>query len=447
MVDTEREIVGIIRDPRGRPTGFAYEDVRLDEQFRLFLPYSNLNDKRIYTGDSLYQAFEAFPVWRLHEVRHLALLTWVGSNPDRVYPLEFPHSRGLHSLVVPVLVEEILKGNHRSEREVTVGIIAGLLHDIATPAGGDPVKLVDPENLEEEKFWWEVIEKKGWDYLRSLGIEKEELDTIIKNDGVLGEVLDIADRIHYVVTDLFHIVGYPGLKSGYPLYSVSSTEVLDKDYAQLEREVRKDPLLGELYKSVAISPSGEVYFEDPERLALFLKIRALLFKHLYANPYSQGKDIRLANLVSQFYSRDEGDKDKLTPGKLRRMQDWELFNWLVKATGTQAKNPSGSLMFKDFLQVGIYDRFDKFDTMEQAMARADEINHSRLGMKVVGIREFKGFNPGTSYKVDHKGNIVQLRDYMPEKAQEIDALSISTKGVYVFYEVGTFLHQSQPVVG
>ena len=56
-------------------------------------------------------------------------------------------------------------------------------------------------------------------------------------------------------------------------------------------------------------------------------------------------------------------------------------------------------------------------------------------MHVVGIREFKGFDSGTGYKVmDAFGKLVEFREFDPAKASEIEEISESTKGVFVFYE-------------
>ena len=433
MDEKEYRIAGITRDSKGRPTGFKYEEERWDEEYNVFLPYSSLRDVWIYTGDQIFQASEAFPTRRLDGVRHLALLAWTGSEPDKIYPHEFSQTRFLHTLLVSLIVERILRKNGIDQKEINAAVAAAVLHDIATPAGGDPVKSVDPANLDEESFWWEVLEEKGWNYLDSIGADRNDIDKIIKNKGYRGEVLDIADRIHYVVNDLFNLIGNPNLRVHFPGEIPYSQ--IDKAYGELEREVLKDPLIGEIYKDVMIDLYDQVYFTDPERLGRFLKIRALLFKHLYANPFSQGKDLKLASLVSQFYSSDDQNKDKLTPSKLRRMTDEKLFRWLVDVTRTGDIYPSPDFLYRVFVDWSQDCRYDRFDNPEQAKARAEEIKGSSLNMHVVGIREFKGFDSGTGYKVmDAFGKLVEFREYDPAKASEIEEISESTKGVFVFYE-------------
>ena len=66
---------------------------------------------------------------------------------------QFPHNRWIHSLLVAIIMEAILARNGFSKEERIPVVLAAGFHDIATPAGGDSVKRVDPENLgEEENF-------------------------------------------------------------------------------------------------------------------------------------------------------------------------------------------------------------------------------------------------------------------------------------------------------
>ena len=49
------------------------------------------------------------------------------------------------------------------------------MHDIATPALGDAAKSIDPDNLDEEKFWHEVLDEKGKEFLRKKGARPSKI--------------------------------------------------------------------------------------------------------------------------------------------------------------------------------------------------------------------------------------------------------------------------------
>lgn len=421
-------------NPEGRIIGINWEEERWDEEFFIFLPYSDLRTW-IYTEDFLYKASQAFPTSRLAGIKQLSLLSWTGPDPEKVIFTDFNHTRFEHTLVVAKLTEEILKQNGTANEDKEKAVVASILHDIATPAGGDPVKSVDPENLDEEEYWFDVLSDKGWKFLEERRIGRGEIHQIIKNKGYLGEVLDIADRIQYVFKDLSQVIGDPSGRLDGGFWGVSTYEAEDSIYRELSEIIRRNPKLGDIYKNVKISTNKELYFEDSEKLGEFLKIRALLHKYLYSNPVCQEKDIRLANFVSQFYSSSEENEAKLTPSKLRRMSDGELFDWIAKASKTEGID--SSFIFRLFFGARADSRYEKFESLEDAKLRAKEIKDNP-DLQFLGLRYWKGFNPGTDYKVlNEKGEIVQFKDVCPQTAAGIQEAANSTKGAYLFYNTTT----------
>lgn len=428
-VEKEYSIGSFNRNPEGRITVINWEEERWDEEFNIFLPYSTMRDVWIYTGDLIYQSFKAFPAWRLNEVKQLSLLAWVGSEPERMIFSDFSHTRLEHTLVVAKLTEKILNQNGISQSETDKTVVSSVLHDIATPAGGDPVKSVDPVNLDEEEHWSDVLESDGWQFLKDNGLDKDEIGKIIKNEGYLGQVLDVADRIQYVMKDLSQVIGDPLHRP--VLEWGRSYESEDNIYRELSEIIRRTPLLGDIYKDIRISPDKDVYFTDSQRLGEFLKTRALLHKYLYSNPTCQGKDIRLANFVSKFYSPNESDNDKLTPSKLRRMGDRELYDWISKTL--KIENIDSTFLFRLFFGARGDSQYEKFESLEAAHSRTKEVKENP-NMQFLGLRYWKGFNPGTSYNVlNERGEIVKFKDVSPQTAAGIEEVANSTKGAYLFY--------------
>ncbi|MCL4354256.1 HD domain-containing protein [Patescibacteria group bacterium] len=394
---------------------------RDDEEYFIHLPYSDLRCW-VYNDETIFQASEAFPAKRLNGVRQLSFLAYVGPDPLRQLCPEFHHTRFDHTLVVARVMEQILKINALGEKEVDKGVVAAILHDIATPALGDAAKAIDPQGLNEETHWQEMLDERGWQYLASIGATPEEIGDIIQNKGVLGKALDIADKVTYVLKDAHAITVSP-----------VSPFVEDEYTADLRQELRADPKIGNIYREAKIDKEkGEVYFEDPERLRRFLKIRAILHQKLYMHPASQGRDLKFASLLKPFYSPDGNSQKPLTPGKLRKINDEGLIRFLTSAYRTP-NNGLGSQQFYYDLVSWFPPYYEKFESLIKAESRIGELAE-KPGITIVGVKECKGFKTATDYKVlNESGEVVRFRDYDPKSAEEIEEISRSTQGVYVYF--------------
>jgi hypothetical protein len=110
----------------------------------------------------------------------------------------------MHSLDVALYLEKIGYNNHVPKEMLTLLILSGQLHDIATPLGGDITKhalfgLDEEENFTEYlSHYPEVITFISENYHISI----DELQKCIQNEGVAGKLLDIADRIAYTFRDI-----------------------------------------------------------------------------------------------------------------------------------------------------------------------------------------------------------------------------------------------------
>lgn len=391
------------------------------------LPFSNF--KREIPEDSIYKnAFKNFPLARLCGIRKLSNLSHIGPNSEKTVFLQFDHETLDHSVTVAVLSEEILRKNGFPEEKIIIGIIARLLHDIATPAFGDAAKKLDPQALNEEKFWWETLGEQGQDFTsKKLGISRETPDKIIKNEGILGQVLDISDRITYVMNDLAAVI--EPIKSYEP--------ELGPYVLSLRHLAALDPKIGDIYKEVGVDErKDKVFFNDPQRLNRFLLIRANLYKYLYVNPISQGRDLLVAKLLSPLYSRDE--KSPLNPNKLRSITDSELIiqemaKKLPKLFGDVMSYPEIYYTLFNTL-INWYPKYEKFDDFSEANKKALELSKKK-SIVVLGVNECPGFDSGTTYDVTTpKGEIIPFKNFMPNEALEIEQIEKSTRGFFVLYE-------------
>lgn len=383
----------------------------------LSLPYSGLQNIWI-PEDSIYEeAFKNLPVSRLHGVKQLSFLSYVGPDPKITYFLPYSHDRLDHSFTVALVAEKILRQNRLPEDKINLGILAGFLHDIATPAHGDPVKYLDPEVLNEETHWFETLDDKSKIFLEQFGATQEVMDETIGNRGFLGKVLDIADRITYTAKDL------QAIKAQAQLPTIDLNPYLIFINAILSHY----PDMGNIYKEVGIDEKKqEVFFNDPRHLEAFLLLRAHLHQKLYYYPTNQGRDLFVTQLLRPFYSRD--GNSKLNPQNLRRMQDIEFMNILFDHYRPLLSRVE--FTFPDL--VNWHPEFEKFATIEDAKKREEALGQ-KGNIVVVGIKECKGFDPATSYKVADGYKYVEFRDFDPQASSQIEAIAESTKGIFLFW--------------
>lgn len=396
--------------------GSELSGLRVEEQdvsFIEYLPYSDF--RREVPEKSIHaEALNRIPALRrLGNIKCLSFLSYVGTEPKKMYFTEFTHSRLDHTLVVALITEEILKQNGFPEDQINLGIVASLLHDIATPAYGDATKQVDMKNLHEEDHWWKVLDKNSKDFILQFGT-RQELDKIIKNQGILGKVLDISDRITYTMKDLFALQAEP----------TRPGQESNPYLANLNSIIANHPKIGNIYKTVEVDrEKQEVYFNNPDILGAFLKLRAHLHQKLYLHPVSQAKDLFVGKAIAQIYSPSQGSL--LSPDKLRKMTDNDLMNILADHHKEEAVCLHSKL-------VNWYAEFEKFNSLDEAMVREKELKQKE-NLAVIGIKECEGFNPGTSYKVASKNGPIEYREYDPSRAREIEKITESTKGIFLFW--------------
>ena len=385
------------------------------------LPYSDIRNEWLLEGSVYQEAYVAFPLYRLGEIKSLSFLSFrpsLDSTVEIEVNVPFTHDRLDHSLVVAMVSEKIFRRNGYDEQTINRGIIAGLLHDIATPALGDSTKSLDPVNLHEEDHWREVIDNEGYRFLERHDVDPLEMSAIIKNQGMHGVVLDIADRITYVMKDLHHTTGFSGILS-------------DTNFTELAEKLAKNQSIGNIYRDVHIDPdTQQVYFDDPARLFDFLELRGLLHFSLYQNPLSAGRDALVSHFLEPFYTPGQPTKDRpLTPSRLREMTDRELMIFLSEQYG---RHPASYDFFYNDMSAW-NPKFEQFASVGEANKRRAQMRDEPDTLPL-DIIVMKGFDPGTDYLVRaDDGTIVPFKDAYPQRAMMLREMSEETKGIYLFY--------------
>lgn len=406
---------------KGLFSNMSKDNYLRDEEIYTFLPFSDLCGW-IYSDDKFWEVKEAFDekFQRLEDIRCLSYLAPMNLNRNIEDQILFPfsHNRDNHTYVVAGTGVRILTRNCSSESDINKFVIASFLHDLATPALGDATKYIDVKNLHEEMFWREMLDDNSLQYINNLKVSVDEIGSIIKNDGLLGEVLDIADRITYVCQDLrmntpFYFFDKP--KSKKDVENI----LMYFDYCH--------PNIGNIYKDIKIE-NNEVYFSNPERLYQFLRLRIMLFEQVYMNPINQGRDFYVASKIKPFYTSNNNNTELLTPNKLRNMNDLQLIAFLAKKYNQPVRE------FDDKVMRWHPQYFQKFKSLEDAKNKEIELK-SIPSINIIGIKECVGCSSSTKYKVKGEdGKIKPFFEYYPVKAEELNKKAAEIKGFVLYYE-------------
>jgi len=215
----------------------------------------------------------------------------------------FTHTRWIHSWICAGMAEIILARNGFTLAERAPIVLAIAYHDVATPAGGDSVKRVDPSVLDEENNFADVLEKYGlikrWSEL--YGFDINQASAWVKNEGVFGFLLDVIDKMSYVSLDCYYI---GSLRNG-----------------PARQHCIAHPLFMDVWQEIRFTPDKKRFaFTDPDRLYQFLLARAYVSQELYFNPRSRIMDFELEHLVKPLYERGVITKDNLLEWDFETLQ-------------------------------------------------------------------------------------------------------------------------------
>lgn len=399
-----------------------WQDTRIDH------PFSSL-DGNYLEGQLPVDLIHTSSVRRLKGIRQLGFLA--DREPGTTINL---HNRFSHTITVASIMQKILSGNGFSQENIELGVASAILHDIAMPAFGDATKLLDPQALDEETRWQEAANRKVLQILKANHISLDRVDAVIQNKGLLGRVLDIADRIVYTTKDL-HVVE---LESHGRYFD--SLPPLKPD-AELTKEGRVGlyfynhfiSKMGDLYRSVSVNhDTQQVFLTDEEGLGWFLAMRAMLHAHIYLHPHNLGRDLIVQKMLQPFYQPQTDvfpnpDPSKLTPQKLRKMTDADLRDHIFKY-----RSPQQFAMYVDVTFPSWAPSYEKFANLVDVEKRRQELEQED-DVSVIGIRTIKGFNAGLNYLVDTQSGLASFAQVNPWLAERIQKLEEGTRATYLFY--------------
>ncbi|OGY73843.1 MAG: hypothetical protein A3H59_00870 [Candidatus Jacksonbacteria bacterium RIFCSPLOWO2_02_FULL_43_9] len=379
----------------------------LDPVFMIIneIPFTGIQCTTMEDG-LLQQVVDGFNLRRLRRTRQLSFLHIPAVNdtyqPFRNLYLErYGHGRFAHTFDVFIIGMLIAKGVNLSYRdEVKLGF-ATATHDALTPGGGDTTKIIDRLGLDEDRNYPEILTGEAWrEFVRRFNFTQKEIWAIIRNEGLLGKLLDIADKIAYVANDTKWFRSL--FPSEWP--DLAGTQMIN----QL---VTRYPLVCGIWDSVRVQGENP-YFTNAKRLGVFLELRAILGTHLYWHPGARIEEVMLANIILKPLYR----AGILTREFLLAVGDDELAYFLKKTLGTVTDTENTLLCFR-------YQTHIRGFKSKEA-ATHFEVELKRNGCQCVVLEEAPAqLKVPLDWLVRSKKGIQPFGDAEPEHAAKIMELS------------------------
>ena len=383
-------------------------------QINLNLPHTGFG-YALNEGFSM-DAIRKFNVLRLNEIPQLARLSDPDIVPDKVaVSAPFTHSRYAHTLDVLACASVILNNNreHLTENEVRTGQLATISHDALTPAGGDTTKMIDREAFDEDLNYPSLFEKPEIRaFCATWNIEPQKLQSVIQNEGVLGEMLDFADKLAYTSRDTEGFVGDDSESPWTPRWDLLQAR------PHVETFLIEHPKALNVWESIVVR-DGHLVCTNPERLETFLKLRALMFRHLYTNPRARYNESLIVSLQLQYLYETK----KLAKEDLLRMDDNDLRRILDEECGGA---------WYDDLSGTREPTYEVFDTLEEARERAKSLlEEGHTYVRTEDASNF--FKSGTHFRVTTPDRPQPFEDVYPDKANEIRQMGATIDPIRVYY--------------
>src|SRR3972149_11484249 len=373
------------------------------------------------TGEIYWAIYANLPLSRLNYIGQLGLL--FHSTKDQIYEFskgtDFSHTRLSHSLTTAKVGEGMAICLGLPEQEKNQLVVAALMHDIAMPPFGDATIELDAEALSEEVAISRLLRRYDLKALERFGVQKRQILATIRGQGILGKLLDLADKISYTACDVDHYIGDP--------YTIDISNVLDVLTEPIAALVRADPNWADLYKDIRLTSTGKPYFNNIQRLSIFLELRAKMHDALYLNPRCRGLDLLYRLLLAPLYSRHPQPTKPLNSRNLLYLTDDELARIVSQAWGLShdIHHISHTLdVAPNYAQV---DDETEIDHMDEQLRNRGEF--------VLAAEEIRSFNTGTDIPVlnQQTGKAQPYFQVQPEHASYLEQIAQGCHKFVVYY--------------
>ena len=235
----------------------------------------------------------------------------------------------------------------------------------------------------------------------------------ILNRGVLGQMLDIADKLAYTARDLWACE---------PYIQYGAKHMHQEGLQELLGLWESKPDVCSLWDSILIE-GNRVGFVDVERLETFLKIRTLMFRELYMHPHARlGEWLVARVLVKALYKQGE-----LTRDQLLKMKDFELEKLLNEKY-------SGRYVFAKPLVEDLSDQGQcrSFATLEEALQFQASLLEQGNPFALIEDNS-RPIKTGIHFNVATQRGLLPFEKMYPERAEKIRKMAEVEFAVHVYF--------------
>jgi len=363
---------------------FSYWMDKFDEPQWFSLPKSSFG-YILHEDSNIYNDLKSIPsVGRLYNIKQLGMATFG--------PVFYTtHTRYSHSIIMAIMTELILTDKNFLHDEINLGIISAMLHDIAMPPFSEQGKLANREELNEERNIDMVLGRPEFDEL----FKKYSIDRI--------DVLNCIRGAYPKIGKLINSDGIDIDKISYIAWDFSKT--IDNIYDKYQLI---DPKLFDIYEDIEFS-NDNIYFTNPERVKLFLDLRAGMWKEIYFS--SRPREAFLKRELQKLWNEGIIKKEKIL-----NMSDDNFSEFLE----SHLKN-------YDEL-VSVYPPYEEVAKFYNSSINAVK---KEFGNNFI-IEEWDTFNPATSTKILFDGKIKEFSEVYPEVTKKIKDAAESCKYIGVY---------------
>lgn len=294
-----------------------------------------------------------FGTIRLMEVKQLAYVhdgTWRKDISSLATSQRFNHTRGLHtSCDVPAIGNLIIRNNPCLRPFTTLAHVGFSTHDARTPALGDTTKGVNFAFYDEDAHYGELLTGEKWkNFQAKYSIDAELLIAMVQGKGVLGKVLDLADKIAYTIRDAW---AYTSM-----LHISPPDSVKEKGTQMIYNILAAFPTLGNIWNDVRVT-DGQVAFAYNPKIAWLYILRAHMFRYVYYYPASHFPE----RTIMQFFLKEMIEKQIIKREEPLVMTDSELEHKICAYAGIIP------FMYPDNIQ-RMDPKIEFFDSLDEAQA-------------------------------------------------------------------------------
>lgn len=333
-----------------------------------------------------------------------------------VFTGSFQQTRYLHSLDVAVLGALMLYNNRQHFDQypglAEAALVALVSHDALTPAASDSTKAVDFERFDEDKHYPTLIREAAVaNFIKTEGIDFNLVCAIVRNEGVAGAILDLADKLAYTARDTINFDG--GRDTYAPGWSWKQPERQD-----VSDWTTRDKIAG-VWQDVQIDERHGLVLTDPHCLLNFLNTRARMFKHVYSGAKSRYHEaLYVRNLLSFLYETGE-----LTAEWLLAQSDETLRLHVLEWFG------------EDFIE-NLHRKHDVYCRSFATLDAAQEferrlVQRGNVFVQLDDVRRF--FKPATHFLVDTQEGVMTFADSAPDLASKVTAAGKAHKPIRMYY--------------